>query len=172
MQYTWLLLPTKRIFVTIAIKWNKFFLCWKGKALYKHLFALYRLQPEKFKQNSTFPLGKITADAHRKGAWGHSNESLPITAVRNTGEWRFSKLRLIKMFRRSTMTNERLTNLAMISIESETAKIWDMFELTNTNRPTFAFLKTWKSHFPSLKYRKCLSLSALYVVLMLLKMLL
>jgi len=26
------------------------------------------------------------------------------------------------------MTDEKLTNLAMISIESETAKIWDMFE--------------------------------------------
>jgi len=38
-----------------------------------------------------------------------------------------------------------------------------MFELTKI----FAILKTWKSHFPSLKHSKCLSLSALYVVLML-----
>jgi len=45
------------------------------------------------------------------------------------------------------MTDEKLTNLAMISIESETPKICDMFELTKT----FAFFKTWKSHFPSLK---------------------
>jgi len=30
---------------------------------------------------------------------------------------------------------------------------------------TFAIWKTWKSHFPSLKHRKCLNLSALYVVL-------
>jgi len=36
------------------------------------------------------------------------------------------------------MTNEMLTNLAMMSIESETAKIVDMTELTKT----FAFLKT------------------------------
>jgi len=43
-----------------------------------------------------------------------------------------------------------------------------MFELSKT----FAFLKTWKSHFSSLKHSKCLSLSALYVVLMLWKMLL
>jgi len=38
-----------------------------------------------------------------------------------------------------------------------------MAELTKT----FALLKTWKSHFPSLKHSKCLRLSALYVVLML-----
>ena len=50
----------------------------------------------------------------------------------------------------------------MISIESETIKICDMFELTKT----FAFLKTWKSQFPSLKHSKCIRLSALYVVLM------
>jgi len=49
------------------------------------------------------------------------------------------------------MTDERLTNLAMISIESESAKTLDMTELTKK----FAFLKTWKSHFLSLKYSKC-----------------
>jgi len=38
------------------------------------------------------------------------------------------------------MTDKRLTNLAMMSIESETAKTVDMTELTKT----FAFLKTWK----------------------------
>ena len=59
----------------------------------------------------------------QKGGLGHSNESLPITVVRNTAQRSFSKLRLIKTFHRPTMTNERLTNLAMISIESETAKI-------------------------------------------------
>jgi len=42
--------------------------------------------------------------------------------VRNTAEWSFSKLRLIEAFHRSTMTDERLTNLARISVESETAK--------------------------------------------------
>jgi len=49
---------------------------------------------------------------------------LPITAVRNrpTVEWSFSKFKLIKTFHRSTLTDETLTNLAMISIESETAK--------------------------------------------------
>ena len=56
----------------------------------------------------------------------------------------------------------------MISNESETAKILDMTELTKT----FAILNTCKSHFPSLKHIKCLSLSALYVVLILYKMLL
>jgi len=38
-----------------------------------------------------------------------------------------------------------------------------MVDLTKTS----VFLKTWKSHFPSLKHSKCLSLSALRVVLML-----
>ena len=86
---------------------------------------------------STFsPPGKIFADAYGKRAWGpfhwRPNESFPVTAVRNTAELRFSKLRLIKTFHRSIMTDERLTNLAMISIESETAKILDMTELTKT----------------------------------------
>jgi len=38
------------------------------------------------------------------------------------------------------MTVERLTNLATISIESETAETLDMNELTKT----FASSKTWK----------------------------
>jgi len=41
------------------------------------------------------------------------------------------------------MTDERLTNLAMISIKSETAKTLDLTELTKT----FAFFKTWKKSF-------------------------
>jgi len=61
------------------------------------------------------------------------------------------------------MTDERLTNLAMMSIESETANTADMTELTKT----LDFLNLGKSHFPRLKHSKCLSLSALYVVLML-----
>jgi len=68
---------------------------------------------------------------------------LPITAVRNTAEWSFSKLKLIKMFHRSTIADESVTNLAMISIESEPAKTLDMTELTKT----FASLKTWKKSF-------------------------
>jgi len=54
--------------------------------------------------------------------WSHCNESLPITAVRNTVERSFSKLRLIEAFHRSTVTDESLTNLARISVESETPK--------------------------------------------------
>jgi len=41
------------------------------------------------------------------------------------------------------MTDERLTNPATISIESETAKTLDITELTET----FAFLKTLKKSF-------------------------
>jgi len=41
------------------------------------------------------------------------------------------------------VTDERQTNLAMISMESETAKTLDMTEMTKL----FAFLKTWKKLF-------------------------
>jgi len=51
---------------------------------------------------------------------GNHHESLPITAVRNTVERSFRKFNLIKTFHRSAMTDERLTNLAMISNELET----------------------------------------------------
>jgi len=61
---------------------------------------------------------------------GPSQRNLSITAVRNTVEWSFRKLKLIKTCHRSTMTDERLTNLEMISVESETAKTLDMTKLT------------------------------------------
>jgi len=78
-----------------------------------------------------------------RGVWSHSSKNLQVTAARNTAERSFSKLRLIKTFHRSTITDERLTDLAMISVESETAITLDMTELTKT----FAFLKTWKKSF-------------------------
>jgi len=73
---------------------------------------------------------------------------LPITAVRNIVEK--SKLNLIKTFHRSAMTDERPANLAVMSIQSESANTLDMTELTKT----FATLKTWKmsSSYHSLKY--------------------
>jgi len=45
------------------------------------------------------------------------------------------------------MSDEKLTNLAMISIESEIPETLDMTELTKT----FAFLKTWKKSFSLLE---------------------
>jgi len=66
--------------------------------------------------NDLKSINKIsTTDAHGKGAWGHSNENLPTIAVRNTAQRSFSKLRLIKTFHRSTMSDKKLTNLSMIS---------------------------------------------------------
>jgi len=50
-QCTWLLLLTKCIFVTNALKWSKFFLRNNGKALCERPFALHRQQTEKYKQN-------------------------------------------------------------------------------------------------------------------------
>jgi len=70
-----------------------------GKALCELPFALHRQQTEKYKQNVNVALpGKISADANGKGDWGHSNESLPTTAVRNTTERSFNNLKLIKRF--------------------------------------------------------------------------
>jgi len=72
-----------------------------GKALCECPFALHLQQPEKYKQNiDVSPPGKISADANGQGAWGHSNEGLPSTAVRNAAERSFSKLRIIKTFHR------------------------------------------------------------------------
>lgn len=45
--------------------------------------------------------------------------TLPVTVA--SGERSFSKLKLIKNYLRSTMSQERLTNLATISIEHEIA---------------------------------------------------
>jgi len=114
-QYTWLLLPMKCIFCDYCRKMEQFLLHIMSKALCERPFALHRQQPENYKQNVDIaPIPeKIYADANGKGAWGHSNESLPINGVRNAAERSFSKLRLIKTFHRSTMTDERLTNLAM-----------------------------------------------------------
>ena len=67
--------------------------------------------------------------------------TVPVSVA--TAERSFSKLKLIKTFHRSTMTDERLSNLAMISIESATAKTLDMTELIKT----FAFLKARKKLF-------------------------
>jgi len=77
---------------------------------------------------------------------------LPISAARNIVERSFSKLKLIKAFHRSTVTDERPVKLAMISIQSETANTLDVTELTKA----CAYLKSWKKSFSySLKYSKC-----------------
>ena len=42
-----------------------------------------------------------------------------------SGEQSFSKLKLIKTYLRSTMNQERLTNLAILSIERDVARTMD-----------------------------------------------
>ena len=49
--------------------------------------------------------------------------TLPVTVA--SAERSFSKLKLIKNFLRSTMTQQRLSDLAILSIESETARKMD-----------------------------------------------
>jgi len=56
----------------------------------------------------------------------HVCKSFPVLKLNKT-------VKLVKTFHRSTMTDERLTNLGIISIESETAKILDMIELIKTS---------------------------------------
>jgi len=61
--------------------------------------------------------------------------TLPVTVT--SGERSFSKLKLIKTYLRSTMTQERFTNLAILSIEQGVAKTLDYSQLIDT----FANLK-------------------------------
>ena len=49
--------------------------------------------------------------------------SVPVTVA--TAERSFSKLKLIKNFLRSSMSQERLNGLALVSIENERAKNFD-----------------------------------------------
>jgi len=111
-----------KLFVTIAVKWINFFWCSKGIALCKRPFALNRQQPKKLQAKCRrLPPGNVSADDYRTGVGAILMKvfrSLLYAVLRN-----FSKLRLIKAFHRSTMTDERLTNMAMISAESDTAKI-------------------------------------------------
>ena len=53
--------------------------------------------------------------------------TLPVTVA--SGERSFSKLKLIKTYLRSTMTQERLTNFAILSIEQDVAKTLDYSQL-------------------------------------------
>jgi len=117
-------------FVTIAVKWSKRFVNVRIHCIVSNLKIISKI-------STLLPMEKFLRTPR---VLGHSNQSLPITTVYNTAERSFSKFRLIKTFHRSTMTDERLTNLARTSIESETAKTLDMTELTET----FTFLKTWR----------------------------
>jgi hypothetical protein len=55
--------------------------------------------------------------------------TLPVTVA--TAERSFSKLKLIKNYLRSTMLQDRLSGLAILSIENEKAKKMDVDELVN-----------------------------------------
>ena len=64
---------------------------------------------------------------------------MPVTAA--SAERSFSKLKLIKNFRLSTMTQDRLTDLAVLSIESEVARTVDFKDIIHD----FANMKALKS---------------------------
>ena len=66
--------------------------------------------------------------------------TVPVTVA--TAERSFSKLKLIKTFNRSSMKDERLSGLAMISIESDMARL-NMTDVINT----FATSKVRKKPF-------------------------
>jgi len=67
--------------------------------------------------------------------------TLPVTVA--TCERSFSKLKFVKNYLRSTMSEERLTDLAMLSIENErakkldTSKVVDIFAQEKTRRRMF-----------------------------------
>ena len=50
--------------------------------------------------------------------------TMPVTVA--SGKRSFSKLKLIKTYLRSTISQERLNNLAMLSIENDIAKTIDL----------------------------------------------
>jgi hypothetical protein len=55
--------------------------------------------------------------------------TMPVTVAH--GERSFSKLKIIKNYLRSTMSQNRLTNLAVISIEKEICEALDISDLEN-----------------------------------------
>ncbi|KYN07207.1 Zinc finger MYM-type protein 1 [Cyphomyrmex costatus] len=55
--------------------------------------------------------------------------TMPVTVA--TGERSFSKLKIIKNYLRSTMKQERLTNLSIISIEREISRNLDITDIVN-----------------------------------------
>ena len=65
---------------------------------------------------------------------------MPVTVA--SAERSFSKLKLITNFMWSTMTQERLDDLATLSIESELARKLEFDEITNS----FALEKQNKKH--------------------------
>ena len=67
--------------------------------------------------------------------------TIPVTVA--SGERSFSKLKIIKNYMRSTMTQERLSGLALISIEHE---ISDSIDLTSVIKK-FADAKVRRVHF-------------------------
>ena len=66
---------------------------------------------------------------------------MPVTVA--LAERSFSKLKLIKNFMQSTMTQDRLCDLALLSIECEIANIVDFKDIIND----FAHLKVRKVSF-------------------------
>ena len=96
----------------------------KPYALFEHLIENNRF--------TTFPIVFIALRIYLK---------MPITVA--SGERSFSKLKLIKTYLRSTVSQERLNSLSMLSIESEIAKAIDFENILND----FANKKARKVYF-------------------------
>jgi len=67
--------------------------------------------------------------------------TLPVTTA--IEERSFSKLKLVKIFLRTTLSQEKTTNLAIISIKHEIVDGLDFYDVIDT----FADLKSRKLHF-------------------------
>ena len=75
---------------------------------------------------------------------------MTVPATVATEERSFSKLKLIKNFLRSSMSQERLSGLALLSLENEQAenldfrKVIQQFASAKARRKNFKFLNTRK----------------------------
>ena len=103
-----------------------------GKDLFSELKILKDCLPRK----TTKPIEVLNYLKHMEGcfpnAWVAYRILLTIPVTVASGERSFSRLKLIKNYLRSTMSQERLNGLAILSIENEMAEDVDCEEIIST----------------------------------------
>lgn len=102
-----------------------------GKCLFSVLRILREMIPKDAKM-AIQVLNFLKMDGCFPNAWIAYRILLTITVTVASAERSFSKLKLIKFYLRSTMSQERLNGLAMLSIEKNIAEKLDYVSLINT----------------------------------------
>ncbi|XP_058211574.1 uncharacterized protein LOC131323746 [Rhododendron vialii] len=103
-----------------------------GRDLYVELKCLKQVLPRGVqKPIEVLSFIKLMADSF-PNAWNAYIVLLTISVSVATGERSFSKLKLIKNYLRSTMSQERLNELAMLSIKNDLVKEVDYTNLIDT----------------------------------------